>query len=369
MMYGNGITKFQRWQRPKQHQKHDSSSPNKPATTVLDALTQKQNGEFETAIQLLTIIASSNTEEAELARYELALLYAQLGKEENANAQLNHLHFKYRLSPSILVSGSTHSEHLPSHMKKTPKTVMVKAVDNVLPPTLLQHLQRAFHAGSPFFTEHSYPTEQFFSYNINLQQSTDGATTLMHQVATHIRPIIEATFPHKFLSSSSESVEFWCHARDASSSFAHQMHFDLDEEALRQAAAATTSKTSKHGGGRNVISKSRLHPLVSCVLYLSEHDTTEGQRSCAPTLVTDQTLDDGSVASEGWLCYPALNRLLMFDGTNPHPLSTPSLNPTSQPTLSPTLSTYPLSTHPLLTHPINPPYQPTPQATHPLTPF
>jgi hypothetical protein len=74
--------------------------------------------------------------------------------------------------------------------------------------------------------------------------------------------------------------------------FAHQLHFDLDEEALREKSSSPKD----------------LHPLVSAVLYLSD------QNVAGPTLVTNQTLDEDSCATEAWLCHPCKNKLLLFDG-------------------------------------------------------
>lgn len=74
--------------------------------------------------------------------------------------------------------------------------------------------------------------------------------------------------------------------------FAHQLHFDLDEEALLEKS----------------FNPKDLHPLVSAVLYLSD------QNVAGPTLVTNQTLEKDSFATEAWLCHPCKNKLLLFDG-------------------------------------------------------
>ena len=98
------------------------------------------------------------------------------------------------------------------------------------------------------------------------------------------------------------SVEWWAHARQGGE--AHQLHFDMDEARLRGVAhgVAHVDGTDK---GRLV----GLHPLVSCVLYLRCDGPRQGN-----TLVTDQVLQSDSVATQGWLVSPAVNRLLAFDG-------------------------------------------------------
>ena len=105
----------------------------------------------------------------------------------------------------------------------------------------------------------------------------------------------------------------------------HQLHFDTDEVALA-AATTTTGTKSKLGSGVGASSRTTqtqskskakakaktpprdIHPIVSLVLYLS------GSQQSAPTLVTNQTLEEGSVASEAFLVRPLDNRLLAFDG-------------------------------------------------------
>jgi len=100
------------------------------------------------------------------------------------------------------------------------------------------------------------------------------------------------------------SVEWWAHRRDVDSGSGHQLHYDLDEAGLAGLPPGVPPA----------------HPLASSVLYLSgppagqDADATE----MAYTLVTDQTLERGSEAKRAWLCPPALNRLLLFDGSLLH---------------------------------------------------
>lgn len=96
----------------------------------------------------------------------------------------------------------------------------------------------------------------------------------------------------------------------------HQLHFDSDNEGI--------------GGIRN--------PIVSSVVYLSaasgeneETTLSEGRATCAaaiggPTLVTDQCMG-GPLATQGWLAYPAVNRVTLFDGRVLHGAQAPTQCP------------------------------------------
>jgi hypothetical protein len=53
------------------------------------------------------------------------------------------------------------------------------------------------------------------------------------------------------------------------------------------------------------------NPIVSTVLYLSEGVG-------GPTLMTNQYLEDTKLAARGWLAFPKLNRLVVFDGSYLH---------------------------------------------------
>ena len=78
-------------------------------------------------------------------------------------------------------------------------------------------------------------------------------------------------------------MEWWAHNRPHPSG--HQLHFDSDNEG--------------QDGVRN--------PIVTSVCYLS-------QGVGGPTLITDMHIDDKSLACQGWLVYPKINRFVVFDG-------------------------------------------------------
>ena len=291
------MTKFHVWSRRQKRQRGgEGDERQQRSMTVADALQMKQDGRVEESIATLLFLMSSSPSEAALARYELALFQLQLGRHEAADMNLAALNFKYRLCNAIFrpppPTSSSGSRRTSPH---------VQTLDHALPRELLHALQRAFAGESQFFTQHGYPTPGFFSYNVDVTRQDPTTPTLMHQVVAHLRPFVEAAFPHKLVDHEIRSVEFWAHARDGRSACAHQLHWDLDEGALRGAQAQA------------------VHPAVSSVLFLSEHASAPSSASTgAPTLITDQTLDTASVASEAWLCWPAENRFLMFDGALLH---------------------------------------------------
>jgi hypothetical protein len=70
------------------------------------------------------------------------------------------------------------------------------------------------------------------------------------------------------------------------------LHFDSDETSIEQ-------------GNKPV------HPLVSCVLFLTAEVG-------GPTLITDQLLESTDLASQGWLFEGKENRLVMFNAKYLH---------------------------------------------------
>jgi hypothetical protein len=247
----------------------------------------KLQGDYDACLNVLVDVKNniSNLLQKQLATYEIALLLTQQNNA-SANEHLAALGFKFKLSPIVFCA---------SLYSKAPRVVgddhLVSAFDDVLPLEFLNAIREAFQPSSPFWIEHGYPTKDFFSYSI----PNESEPSLLKQIITFLKPLVIQAFPHKHIDTSLESVEWWCHIRDESSGFAHQLHFDLDENALK-----TGDWTPDD-----------LHPLVSSVLYLSDDD------ALPPTLVTNQRLNEGP-ATEAWLCEPRLNRLLVFDGALLH---------------------------------------------------
>jgi hypothetical protein len=321
MLYGNGLRKFKKFERNRRSCDDLKDNDSKPVSQSLcdeiiaQTLILKKEGQYDEAIDLLELVANDgNPDCSQIAIYELALLHSQLGNFNEADKYLAMLGFVLKLSNKIICP-SAHptssvfqdQEQAPVLNKQLGDTPVV-AFDDVLPPNLLQPLLEAFSPSSTFWAEHSYPTDEFFSYSCKKSDNP----SLMSQIIEFVTPLIDSHFRDMKVASRGCSVEWWCHKRDQSSGFAHQLHFDLDENSLQTYKDNVNQQTTSglSGSKKDIENSLRedLHPLVSAVLYLSE------QKNAAPTLVTDQTLDAGSVATQAWLCHPAENRLLLFDG-------------------------------------------------------
>lgn len=272
-----------------------SSNPQK---LLKSGMAAKETGDLSQAEACLRKLLEFKTKKervkplVRIAAYELALLLLQCGRHHEADKFLLQLGFIYKLSPKVFqINNAT----APSSGADS----IVAAFDDALPPSLLKPLRHAFGPESAFWPEHGYPTPCFFSYNEPLNSAREttaqGSAPLIRKVVQHVLPSIKSIFPNV---SSVESVEWWAHIRPASSGGGHQLHFDLDEAGLSSLPPGTKPT----------------HPVVSCVLYLSDSDPQSVGGQTAPTLVTDQSLDQGSIASRAWLCVPKLNRLLLFDG-------------------------------------------------------
>lgn len=85
----------------------------------------------------------------------------------------------------------------------------------------------------------------------------------------------------------------------------HQFHFDSDETALCAGQQAQ-------------------HPIATCIIYLSPPgEGEEGNEPPeyaigGPTVVTNQTLQDEYLASEGFMFLPKENRMVSFDARYLH---------------------------------------------------
>jgi hypothetical protein len=261
------------------------------------ALELKACGDVKSALGMLEgIIARDDAvgKRNEIALYELALLYCQLGNGSLADEFLSRLGIGYRLSCDIFAPKLSSKNAISACPFAT-------AFDNILPPELLASISEAFSPTSIFWTAHSYPTPQFFSYNVPLNGIP---ASLISQLVGYLLPFVNRAFPKKAISKRVKSVEWWAHMRQNTE--AHQMHFDLDEiMLLNQRATSSTKKASK------IVPTTNLHPLVSAVLYLNPG-------SAFPTVVTNQILQRESMATEAWICQPAANRLLLFDGSLLH---------------------------------------------------
>lgn len=157
-------------------------------------------------------------------------------------------------------------------------------LDGALPLTTLSCVQAAFSPDSPFWAQHQYsscPPSPYFSYCHSLSTDADSG---MDQLIRLVQRVVTPHFPEV---AHAKCAEWWAHCRPHP--HGHQLHFDSDNEGM--------------DGVRN--------PIVSTVLYLSEGVG-------GPTLMTNQHLEDTKLAARGWLAFPKLNRLVVFDGSYLH---------------------------------------------------
>jgi hypothetical protein len=297
------------------------------------------------------------------AQYELALLLSQLGRHDEADAHLRQIGMGFKLAPDLTQwnaserplrdeasAGGSVSEEvtaLAGHKRPLETAEIcgsepVAVLDGVLPPLLVERLLDAFHPDAPFWHEHAYPTDHFFSYLRQLPAGDDagdptsgeaGHASLLDELIGVLRPLVEshartlvAGRPGGGMGRAKASLgqvangslrfgwaEWWCHSRTRDGG--HQLHFDLDEASI--------------GGKKGTAPRS---PIVSSVLYLlpspcraaeaatSSIDTTDVVVG-GPTVIFEQRLGDGALGERAWIVPPARvrgGRLCMFDGSLLH---------------------------------------------------
>ncbi|GAB5037613.1 Hypothetical protein NocV09_09200010 [Nannochloropsis oceanica] len=282
------------------------------------------------------------------AQEALALLWLQQdGRHPCADALLRRLGFSHRLAAQVL--GYALPSMSPCSLPPA-ATPYLRVYDDVLPLPALGVLQRLFAPSAAFWEDHGYfrREQAYFSYLLPLPPaasrtasseldvpsplsiarlnplssvSTTATTTCCLLQSTpvspsssfsvtatpvwpsrtaietiierHLLPLAKHAYPHLFFDASGPlptlTAEWWAHCRRHAEG--HQLHFDsLDE-------------------GKGYVR----HPLISCVVYLSEIQGLGG-----PTLVTDQTLTGGRLATQGWLCHGKVNRVCLFEGRHLH---------------------------------------------------
>ena len=215
------------------------------------------------------------------AQYYCGLIKHNLGKHAQADHHLSRLGFRYRLSNRILRPLA----------KELPRGIVqgTTVTDHVLPECIFSRLEKLLAGDSPFWAEHSYPNDAFWSYNALIGSEGAGGA-LVQDIVQSILPAACALAGD---SVEFGSCEFWAHRREGAG--AHQLHFDLDESALPEWRRSSRGKAPPH-------------PVVSCVIYMNNIGP--------PTLVSDHNVDDGddAEATRAALCFPKRNRLLLFHG-------------------------------------------------------
>ena len=208
-----------------------------------------------------------------VAAYQLATLLLQDATTAKEGDDLVwRLGFRLRLANEALRYDATLSRP-PRRAPNAPRVV-----DQALSDANLRSLAAVFGRDAPYWPAHE-GSDGFYSYNVPL----DDAGPLGGFLRA-LRPVAGVD--------AATSGEIWAHSREADG--AHQLHYDLDEAALR-----TTGATRS--------------PIASSVFYLETVDNAG-----APTLVMARRLGDHEENAAGWLCAPRANRLLTFDGSLLH---------------------------------------------------
>ena len=219
---------------------------------------------------------------SDAANEKLALILCQSDRSKDAASILKSLGYTCRLSSLVLDYPSMDSTLSPSEQPTGTTKPPCRIVDNFLSNDELKILQDVFlDADAAYWVDHNYqvePPSPYFSYLIPLNKADDfGFIGHVVQKCFHH---LKSQFPHL---NKATCVEMWAHNRPHASG--HQMHFDSDNEGM--------------GGVRN--------PIISTILFLT-HGTG------GPSLVTNQKLTHGRLATKGWFSSAKEKRLVAFDG-------------------------------------------------------
>ena len=254
-----------------------------------------RSGERDVAVNLLRSVVAGATDDLQrkptertravraVAAYQLATLLLQDSTTAKEGDELVwRLGFRLRLADEALRYDAT-LRRPPRRAQNAPRVV-----DQALSASNLRSLAAIFGRDAGYWEAHA-GSDGFYSYNVPIDDEGPLGGFLRA-----LRPAANVE--------NATSGEIWAHAREADG--AHQLHYDLDEAALR-----STGETRS--------------PIASSVFYLETIDN-DG----APTLVMERRLGDGSTNAAGWLCAPRANRLLTFDGSLLHcvvpPIPAPS---------------------------------------------
>jgi len=239
---------------------------------------------------------------------KLALIYLQSDRAKQADKILVRLGFTCRLARSILdyeydSSSSTTLENARAgDAKSSSDTIPCCIYDDFLSNSERSLLQSIFlDPTNSYWINHNYtvePPSPYFSYLLPLFSSQpddedsggggrEGLRSLVYRLRDFLAQHHSEQFPNV---EKAQYVELWAHNRPHATG--HQFHFDSDNEGCPTDGAAVI---------RN--------PICSCVLFL-----TDGSAAGGPSVVTNQRLASRHLATRGWMCPAAVNRLLAFDG-------------------------------------------------------
>lgn len=120
-----------------------------------------------------------------ISQYNLALALLCQGKAEAADQQLRKLGFNYRLHRSLFVGGEP--------VDKQEGENLFHVFDAAIPEVVNEHLKKGFSPTSPFWPEHMYEKQHYFSYNYPLDEAPRNSIEKV--IKTYILPRVLQAFP------------------------------------------------------------------------------------------------------------------------------------------------------------------------------
>jgi hypothetical protein len=144
MKFGNnGVSKFLKFDsKAKDDSVSQIISPKRSDELIQKASVLRNNGNHLDAIELLDLVCISGSHEfSQIAKYELGILYSQIGKYNLADKYLHDLGFKFKLSNSIWHHTNMSSPEDPCRQSAPIKrSAPVVAFKEILPLALLESL-------------------------------------------------------------------------------------------------------------------------------------------------------------------------------------------------------------------------------------
>lgn len=217
------------------------------------------------------------------AHFYLALQNCQLGNFSVAEEHLAKLGLGVRLSDAVWSETCS----LP-----LPETFFVRVIDDGLPPGLVQRVKDRLRPEALYWKENRYFDKdlQFYSHAHHLGEDSHVIDRLIEA----LRPLLAQVAP--MVASSLHIAEWWAHQRHQGQWHGHPLHFDTNEQLLRESQGSCVE-----------------HPAISTVVYLSDASPRFG-----PTLVTNQKPCHPSDPEFATVVHPRCGRVLFFDGRYLH---------------------------------------------------
>ena len=213
---------------------------------------------------------------------KLALILLQSARFAEANKILVSLGYTFRLADSILCYPTVADVRDTGTLEEE---APCRIFDNFVEEHELSMLDAVFlNPNNCYWTDHNYsvePPSPYFSYLIPLQKTSEtNLNSGIISLVSRLKNFLKSLYPVE----NASYCEMWAHNRPHATG--HQFHFDSDNEGC--------TKTIRN-------------PICSCVLYLTGNIG-------GPSVITNQRLASQNLATAGWMSYPEVGRLLVFDG-------------------------------------------------------